>query len=225
MLLTDVYFTAALHSTTKQRVCMHLKSVLMVNLSFDFITGGKKDNIYALAMLLNKIILDKMLYMHIPLDVAIRSICRIPMLCFYRFLIFIMCTMRCPHLFSEFFIFFFQWDYLHFGTITAKFQLSPVLQIETMVLMQRPDCNKRLDVTFETSRFALGTHQLFYKHPAQSIWSNAGAAFEFDYTLSSWIPSNNNKSSVRFEPNVLRLISCHSAGENLATSLADVPGR
>lgn len=47
---------------------------------------------------------------------------------------------------------------------------------------------------------------------------DAGAAFEFDYTLPSWIPSNNNKSALRF---VLRPIRCHSARENLATSLED----
>lgn len=80
MPITDVYFTAVLHSTTNQKVCLHLKSVLMVNLTFDLITGGEKDNIYALARLLNKIILDKTLYMHISLDVEIRTIYRIYML-------------------------------------------------------------------------------------------------------------------------------------------------
>lgn len=48
--------------------------------------------------------------------------------------------------------------------------------------MRRPDCAKRQNVKFKAARFVLGTHQLFYKHPAQSIPCNAAAAFISDYT-------------------------------------------
>lgn len=91
-----------------------------------------------------------------------------------------------------------------------------------MLPKRRPDCAETQNVKFKASRFVLGTHQLFYKHPAQSIPCHAGAAFIFDYTLPSRIPSNNSKSTLGFELNASRPISCHSAGENLATSLADV---
>lgn len=42
MMFCNVYFTT-LHPKAHQRVCLHLKSILEVNLTFDLI-GGEKDS-------------------------------------------------------------------------------------------------------------------------------------------------------------------------------------